>query len=66
MDPLITNGVDPGLLRVVDKRGHERDRQLQRKRAPASETSVEEDEQGKEQNKETEAEVPKHELDDLA
>ena len=25
MDPLITNGIDPALLRVLDKRGDERD-----------------------------------------
>ena len=24
MDPLITNGIDPGLLRVIEKRGQER------------------------------------------
>ncbi|HVM94658.1 MAG TPA: hypothetical protein VMT67_17680 [Terriglobales bacterium] len=66
MDPLITNGVDPGLLRVIDKRGQERDREPRRKRVPASGTSVKEDEQGKQQGEETEAEVPKHELDDLA
>ena len=66
MDPLITNGVDPGLLRVIDKRGQERDRELRRKRAPASETSVKEEEQQKQEDEATEAEVPKHELDDLA
>jgi hypothetical protein len=26
MDPLITNGIDPALLRVLEKRGHDRDR----------------------------------------
>ena len=32
MDPLITNGVDPALLRVLEKRGHERDATARRKR----------------------------------
>ena len=66
MDPLISDGVDPGLLRVIDRRGQERDRELRRKRAPASEPSVKEQPKAKNENEETEADAPKHELDDLA
>src|SRR5947209_6161443 len=35
MDPLITNGVDPALLRVLDKRGDEREQVPRRKRNPS-------------------------------
>ena len=34
MDPLITNGIDPALLRVLEKRGQERDPADRRKRPP--------------------------------
>jgi hypothetical protein len=33
MDPLITNGIDAALLRVLDKRGHDRDPANRRKPA---------------------------------
>ena len=66
MDPLISDGVDPGLLRVIDKRGQERDRELRRRRAPASEPSVKEQPKEPNENEETEADAPQHELDDLA
>jgi hypothetical protein len=36
MDPLITNGIDAALLRVLDKRGHDRDPTNRRKPAGAS------------------------------
>jgi len=61
MDPLITNGIDPALLRVLEKRGHERDAQMRRRRVPAAPSA-----QDKEGEKESDAESPKHELDDLA
>ena len=64
MDPLITNGIDPGLLRVIEKRGQERDREVRRKRPPAPESSVEEVK--KDGDEELDPEAPKHELDDLA
>jgi hypothetical protein len=35
MDPLITNGIDPALMRVLEKRGDERQPLLRRKRAAA-------------------------------
>lgn len=65
MDPLITDGIDPGLLRVIDRRGQERDRELRRRRAPASEPSVQQP-KAQTENEETEADAPQHELDDLA
>jgi len=59
MDPLITNGIDPALLRVIEKRGQERDPQPRRRRTML--------EREKPDDSETEAEeIPKHELDDLA
>ncbi len=61
MDPLITNGVDPAMLRNVDKRGHERDAEQRRKRPTApGKTQPEEDEL------EPGEDTPKHALDDLA
>jgi hypothetical protein len=61
MDPLITNGIDPALLRVLEKRGHERDPEMRRRRAPAAPPA-----EDKEAENESDAESPKHELDDLA
>jgi hypothetical protein len=61
MDPLITNGVDPALLRVLEKHGHERDSEMRRRRPPASppaEENENEDESG--------PDSPRHQLDDLA
>jgi len=65
MDPLITNAIDPALLRVLDKRGQERDSAVQRKRPPVPEKSVE-GESEEESNEETGSDTPKHTLDDLA
>jgi hypothetical protein len=61
MDPLITNGVDPALLRVLEKRGQERAPEMRRRRAPISPNKAEE-----EKESDAEAEQPRHELDDLA
>jgi hypothetical protein len=63
MDPLITNGVDPALLRVLDKRGQERNPALRRKRPPAPESPVAEEQK---EDQEPDTDAPKHELDDLA
>jgi hypothetical protein len=62
MDPLITNGIDPALLRVLEKRGQERDPAPRRKRPAVPEKPVEEDENKEESGLDT----PKHTLDDLA
>ena len=43
MDPLITNGVDPALLRVLEKRGQERAPEMRRRRAPISPNKAEEE-----------------------
>jgi hypothetical protein len=61
MDSLITNGVDPALLRVVEKRSQERDPGTQRKRAlvPMKHDHEEDDNA-------PDPDVPKHSLDDLA
>jgi len=40
MEPLITNGFDPALLRVVEKRGHEHELAPRRKRKTAAERSA--------------------------
>ena len=69
MDPLITNGIDPGLLRVLDKHGQEREGASRRKRLPAPEktnTDGEADENNEENEAEMEPGTPKHTLDDLA
>jgi hypothetical protein len=63
MDPLITDGVDAGLLRVLDRHGRERDAEMRRKRAPPPPIGKDED---KEDNGEPDADSPKHEVDDLA
>jgi len=60
MDPLISNGIDPALLRVIEKRSHERDPQMRRRRAPTSAGETEEN------GAESVEDSPKHELDDLA
>jgi hypothetical protein len=68
MDPLITNATDPALLRVVEKRGHDRERFAQPKRAPnpaqENEAAPPVEEAGNEE--ESVGENPKHTLDDLA
>jgi len=61
MDPLITNGVDPALLRIVEKRSQERDPGGQRKRAPGSTKREDADDDNG-----PVPEAPKHSLDDLA
>ena len=61
MDPLITNGIDPALLRVLEKRGQERDPASRRRRPPVPEKTVEE-----ELPEEPGSDAPKHTLDDLA
>ncbi len=61
MDPLITNGIDPALLRVLEKRGEERDPVPRRKRPVVPEKTVEE-----ENKEEPGLDTPKHTLDDLA
>ena len=60
MDPLITDGIDPALLRVLEKRGQERDSAMRRRRPPAPPAKAEE------KDLEPADEAPKHELDDLA
>jgi hypothetical protein len=63
VDPLLTNGIDPSLLRVIEKRGSERDATPRRRRAPAPEKAVKDEERDvAEGNPET----SKHALDDLA
>jgi hypothetical protein len=65
MDPLITNAIDPALLRVLDKRGQERDSAARRKRPPAPEKAADGDYAG-DSNQETGPDAPKHTLDNLA
>lgn len=60
MDPLITNGVDPALLRVLDKHGREQNGESRRRR-PIVPPAAEQEEEG-----EPDADSPKHEVDDLA
>jgi len=61
MDPLITNGIDPALLRVLEKRGDARDPVPRRKRPAVPEKTLEE-----ENKEDLGLETPKHTLDDLA
>ena len=63
MDPIISSGIDPALLRVLEKRGQERHPERQRRRAPVPgvmERDGQEDAQG------SVTDGAKHELDDLA
>ena len=62
MDPLVTNGIDPSLLRVIEKRGGERDAAPRRRRMAAPEKAAKNEEEENGENPET----PKHTLDDLA
>ena len=63
MDPLLTNGIDASLLRVIEKRNNERDAMPRRRRTAAVEKAINNDEKDEaEENPET----PKHALDDLA
>jgi len=61
MDPLITNAIDPALLRVLEKRGQERDPAAPRRRPPVPEKPAEEENQ-----QGPDPDAPKHTLDDLA
>lgn len=61
MDSLITNGVDPALLRVVEKRSQERDPGPQRKRAPVN---MKHD--NPEDDNAPDPEPSKHSVDDMA
>ena len=58
MEPLITNQLDPALLRVIEKRGNERESPSRRRRQPAPEKPAAGEESGSEQTT--------HEIDDLA
>ncbi len=60
MDPLLTNGIDPALLRVLEKRGNDREPPPARRRATSPRTV------GQEQDETENSDTPKHELDDLA
>jgi hypothetical protein len=77
MEPLSTNGFDPALLRVVEKRGHERELTPRRKRTAATERRASDENVGAETVSDNNddrqaadgtgnAESPKHALDDLA
>jgi hypothetical protein len=56
VDPLLTNRLDPALLRVLEKRGGEHDAPPKRRRPPAPGKPAEEEK----------AEPTAHEIDDLA
>jgi hypothetical protein len=60
VDPLRTNRLDPALLRVVEKRGNERETTPRRRRPAVPEKTAEE------KGEEPDPDTPKHELDDLA
>lgn len=64
MDPLITNGIDPALLRVLEKRGEAREATPRRRRPPVPGKAVEETDE--ELRPEPGSDTPKHTLDDLA
>jgi hypothetical protein len=72
MDPLLTNGIDPALLRGLDKRDNAsddaRDPPSRRKRPAAPGKSAENDaEEVDEENKlEPDPDASEHKLDDLA
>jgi hypothetical protein len=66
VDPLITNSIDPALLRVLDKRGDERDPVPRRKRPAVPEKTAEEEAVEEENKEEPGLDTPKHTLDDLA
>lgn len=58
MEPLITNRLDPALLRVIEKRGGEHEPPPRRRRAAATEKPHAQEDAG--------AEATQHEIDDLA
>ena len=64
MDPLLTNRIDPSLLRVIEKHNSERDATSRRRRG-AREKAVQ-NEDHDENEEEEKLETPKHSLDDLA
>jgi hypothetical protein len=64
MDPLITNAIDPALLRVLEKRGDTREAAPRRRRPPGPGKTVEEEIE--ENQPEPGPDTPKHILDDLA
>ncbi|MBZ5663599.1 MAG: hypothetical protein LAO30_03260 [Acidobacteriia bacterium] len=67
MEPLITNAIDPALLRVLEKRRDTRDPAPPRKRAAAPEKPVEEQEVEEGRGKEEPGpDTPKHTFDDHA
>jgi len=58
MEPLITNRLDPALLRVIEKRGGDHQPPPRRRRpTPAEKPAA---------NEEPDVEATRHELDDLA
>jgi hypothetical protein len=63
MDPLLTNGIDPSLLRVIEKRASEREGAPRRRRKPPAEDI---DPDKRPQEGESNPEAPAHLLDDLA
>ena len=64
MDSLIPNGIDPALLRVLEKHGRERDPEMRRRRVPTA-PAADEKAQSEKDEAEADPESPKHELDDL-
>lgn len=56
MDPLLTNRLDPALLRVLEKRSNEQEAPPKRRRPAAPEKVTDEENQ----------DPPVHEVDDLA
>lgn len=74
MDPLITNGIDAALLRVLDKQGHDRDpakrpRPSATSKKPLGERRDEEqpdDDEQLDQETEPDPDAPRHKLDDMA
>jgi hypothetical protein len=63
MDPLITNGIGPVMLRGLEPRADERDPGPRRKRPAVRMKTVE---AGKEYKEEPGPDIPQHKLDDLA
>jgi len=64
VDPLITNGIDPVLIRVQERRRDAHDSEPRRKRVPGA--PGEEPETDEEREAETNQDVTKHAIDDLA
>jgi hypothetical protein len=61
MNPLITNGIEPALLRGMEKQGEERDRDPRRKRRAVPAKQIDDEIEA-----EAGFETPKHTFDDLA